>query len=239
VDERSSVFAWTGSGDGFCRVVRANENADLRQRTLRQYAAVLANLCASQASMTSRGGVSFGLGTDVPLAWSATTVGAWASSAGAELASLQGASLRDPQVKAAYRRIFADAWRISHGDGMNTTCPVARGDDGEDSSLLAALGPDTPDGASLAPVAMPNPFRGAATLSFSIPDAAGANVEMSVFDVAGRRMATLARGWYGAGPHVLQWDGRGVDGARARAGMYFVRGRIGQAEVTTSIMKIE
>jgi len=27
--------------------------------------------------------------------------------------------------------------------------------------------------------------------------------------------------------------------ARARAGMYFVRGRIGQVEVTTSVMKIE
>jgi hypothetical protein len=241
VDERGAVFAWADAGSGFCRAIRASDNADLRQRTLRQYAAVLANLCATQAAMAQRGGTRFGLGPDVKLAWSSTsrTVGEWASAAGSELASLQGASLKDKRVKGAYRRIFTEAWEIGHGVGMKTSCPVPQDGEGEDSSVLAALGPDATDAADLAPVATPNPFHGAARLTFTVPDAAGADVELAVFDVAGRRMASLARGWLGAGPHVLQWDGRGLDGARARAGMYFVRGRIGQAEVTTSIMKIE
>ncbi len=114
--------------------------------------------------------------------------------------------------------------------------------DDEDASPDAALGTslgDLSDAFVEPPVAMPNPFHGAMRLTFSVSEATGSEVDVSVFDVAGRRMATLARGHFDPGSHVVQWDGRGVDGARARAGMYFVRGRIGQADVATSVMKIE
>lgn len=240
VDERGTSVAWGEASNGFCRTERVSENADLRQRATRQFVAVLANLCASHANMASRSGNRFGLGADAPLAWSANgTVGHWASAVDNELSSLQGASLRSAQVKVAYRRIIEDGWRINHGEGMNVSCPAKPDDDGDDESLVAALGSDDMDASDLTPVAMPNPFKSLVGMSFSVSDAGGANVEMSVFDVAGRRMASLARGWYGVGSHVVQWDGRGVDGTRARAGMYFVRGRIGRVEVATSILKIE
>ena len=73
----------------------------------------------------------------------------------------------------------------------------------------------------------------------STPPGPGADVDVSVFDLAGRRVATLARGRFGPGAHVVPWDGRGADGSGARAGMYFVRGRIGQDEVRTGVMKVE
>lgn len=222
---------------GFAAALRAKENADLRQRTHRQYAAALANLCAAQSGMAQRGGMRIGLGSGTKLAWPGgeRTVGSWVAGAEAELASLQGAALKDKRVKAAYRRIFTEAWAVGHGVGMKTACALPQEIEYEDGSALAALGPD----ADLAPIASPNPFRGSARLSFVVPDAEGAEVELGMFDVAGRRVASLARGRFGPGSHVVQWDGRGVDGVRARAGMYFVRGRIGQAEVTTSVMKIE
>ena len=246
VDERSQLFSWSDPASGLCRAIGQNEGLELRQLTHRQYAAVLANLCADAAGSLQLGREAFGLGADAPFStfFGATTVGAWVHAADAELVQLRGASLRDKGVRAAYRRIFGEAWAIGHGMGLDTNCPMPpAGEDGEDSSVLAALGEESGLGADLeaplAPVAMPNPFHGSTRFAFTVPDASGAEVDLSVFDVAGRRMTTLARGRLGAGQHVVQWDGRGLDGSRARAGMYFVRGRIGQAEVTTSVMKVE
>jgi hypothetical protein len=239
IDERSGMIAWSDASGGMCRALR-NGDIELHQRTVRQFVAVLANLCASKGGVTVKG-ARFGLGADtrVTLPSGTTTVGAWAASADAELTSLQSASRRDKNARAAHQRLFAEAWYISHGVGMNTSCPVPDSGDDEDNSVIAAMGSDAELTASLAPVAMPNPFHGSMRMSFVVSDAAGAEVEMSVFDVAGRHVATLARGRYDAGPHVVQWDGRGLDGARARTGMYFVRGRIGSADVTTSVMKVE
>ena len=45
----------------------------------------------------------------------------------------------------------------------------------------------------------------------------GADVELEVFDLLGRRVATLARGSYPAGTHEFRWI------RRATAGMYFAR----------------
>lgn len=243
MDERSANFGFADRAAGFCGVLNRGQKMDLRQRTQRQYAAVLANLCARASASSRRSGAAFGLGAEAVFraCSRSTTVGDWALATETELAHLSGASLKDKAVRAAYRRIFGEAWAIGHGVGLARACPLPPETvEAEDLSVLAALGPDAEDfDAALTPVAMPNPFHGSTRLAFTIADAAGADVEMGVFDVAGRRVASLARGRLGAGAHVVQWDGRGLDGARARAGIYFVRGRIGQAEISTSVMKVE
>jgi hypothetical protein len=52
-------------------------------------------------------------------------------------------------------------------------------------------------------------------------------VLLAIYDLAGRRIATLADGTFEAGPHTLGWNGRGPDGRYARAGVYFCQLRIG------------
>jgi hypothetical protein len=66
----------------------------------------------------------------------------------------------------------------------------------------------------------PNPSAGALALGFSLPREALARID--VLDAQGRRVAGMA-GTFGAGRHAWRWDGRLADGARARAGLYFVR----------------
>ena len=244
VDQRSELFAWEHSRDGFCQTLRHSDLTDLRTRTHRQFAAVLANLCASSSSMARRDGRLFGLGEGAAFRtfFGTTTVGAWVDATDHELMQLQGARLKDKAVSAAYRRLFGEAWAIGHGNGLDAECPMAPSDmEAEDASVIAALGDDAEadQDVRIAAVAMPNPFHGSTRFAFTVPDASGAEVEMSVFDVAGRRMASIARGRFPVGTHVVQWDGRGLDGSRARAGMYFLRGRIGNVDVTTSVMKVE
>ena len=46
------------------------------------------------------------------------------------------------------------------------------------------------------------------------------DVEIAVFDLAGRRVATLFRGPTTAGLHTARWNGRYDDGRPAPAGVY-------------------
>ncbi len=71
----------------------------------------------------------------------------------------------------------------------------------------------------------PNPAPGAVRVDLALPGAMP--VEVSVFDVAGRRVRTLVAGNEGPGDLHLVWDRRDADGRRAPAGLYFLRMRAG------------
>jgi flagellar hook assembly protein FlgD len=44
-----------------------------------------------------------------------------------------------------------------------------------------------------------------------------------LIDIAGRRVRTLVNGPVGAGSQEVAWDGRGNNGARVAAGVYWAR----------------
>jgi photosystem II stability/assembly factor-like uncharacterized protein len=67
----------------------------------------------------------------------------------------------------------------------------------------------------------PNPFRSATSVAFTLSRAS--NVEVSVFDIAGRRVRVLESGRRAAGPHEVRWDGRDASGAGVSSGVYFVK----------------
>lgn len=71
----------------------------------------------------------------------------------------------------------------------------------------------------------PNPGR-TQRLSFALPRSA--NVDLSVFDVTGRKLHSLARGTYDAGTYNnITWDGTDESGAQVGAGLFFYRLRVG------------
>lgn len=70
----------------------------------------------------------------------------------------------------------------------------------------------------------PNPARNQ-SLSFALPHRS--DIELSVFDVTGRKLQTLARGHFEAGTYnKIRWDGTDASGARAGPGLYFYRLRV-------------
>ncbi|HEY6195084.1 MAG TPA: beta-propeller fold lactonase family protein [Candidatus Eisenbacteria bacterium] len=66
-----------------------------------------------------------------------------------------------------------------------------------------------------------NPAGGGATFRYVLPGRGSASLEL--FDLQGRRLATLASGVAEAGAHEARWDGRLASGARANAGVYLAR----------------
>ena len=67
----------------------------------------------------------------------------------------------------------------------------------------------------------PNPFAANVSLGFALPLAS--DVEVAVFDLAGRRLRILERGHRPAGRHRVRWDGRSEFGTQLGNGIYLVR----------------
>lgn len=67
----------------------------------------------------------------------------------------------------------------------------------------------------------PNPFNPRVMIRFSLPQSQ--NIEIQVYDVAGKLVRILARQQYPAGEHVLEWDGENAWGWAAPSGVYFAR----------------
>jgi hypothetical protein len=75
----------------------------------------------------------------------------------------------------------------------------------------------------------PNPFSGRTAVAFVLPEPATVRVE--VYDLAGRRVNTLAEGSWGAGRHTVSWDGRDDRGRALAGGIYFIRLHSGRTEL--------
>lgn len=71
----------------------------------------------------------------------------------------------------------------------------------------------------------PNPFNPSTMVSFEVPTAS--DVELEVFDVQGRRVATLLHEAVSAGRHAVQFSGVNEGGASLASGTYFARLRAG------------
>ena len=78
-----------------------------------------------------------------------------------------------------------------------------------------------PGKAELALAAGPNPFRGGATVSLSLPHPV-AQARLAVYDVTGREVALLHDGALAAGQTPFAWNGRDAAGTSCAAGMYLI-----------------
>ncbi|MDD5719461.1 MAG: FlgD immunoglobulin-like domain containing protein, partial [Candidatus Krumholzibacteria bacterium] len=79
----------------------------------------------------------------------------------------------------------------------------------------------------------PNPFNPRTTIAFDLPTAA--NVGVSVYDVAGRRVRVLIDGTLASGRHKVIWDGRDDRGRDVGAGVYLYQLRSGARRESRSM----
>jgi hypothetical protein len=98
-------------------------------------------------------------------------------------------------------------------------CPRTAGD----ITILGMTGVNPGTGA-LRFAAYPNPAR-TVNLSFTLPQAT--HVELGVYDLFGRRVATLASSRMIAGSYQLAWAGRDDAGNKVHSGVYFYRLKAG------------
>jgi|GEM_PF-1885425 len=84
----------------------------------------------------------------------------------------------------------------------------------------------------------PNPFSGSTRIVFSVPTGGHRQLRLEVFDVRGRRVATLADGPRSPGRHEVQWDGTLPSGQRVAGGLYLYRLVQGRQQLVKSMILI-
>jgi hypothetical protein len=80
----------------------------------------------------------------------------------------------------------------------------------------------------------PNPFNASTVISYT--SETEGQVRLEVFDVLGRRLATLVDEFQSVGSHSLTWDAANDRGQRVASGMYFYRLTVGDIVETRKMV---
>jgi hypothetical protein len=132
---------------------------------------------------------------------------------------------------------FYAAGNAANGDGQN--------DDGDVIYLARAQVAAPVTGVpGITPVTLirmepsfPNPFRPSTHIPFELAEQLP--VQLRVYGVDGRLVATLIDGERPAGRHVELWDGRDRNGDRAESGVYFLTLHAGGVETRQRVVLVE
>jgi len=260
VNGKSSDTVLNFGGQGslltkFCAVMNPTK---LNQRTQakRQYAAFLANVCTGELLIVSTNGIQIMLDLDTPISCpglSSTTIGGLVTEVDALLVSLEGQNLKNPAVKTKYSQITSCLTDINQGNIPGSVIcpehPVAglaskpgavnldgeiSAEDEAEAETEAAAGPA--EGIELYRPS-PNPFSATTRIAYAVAGS-GENVQIGVFDIAGRRIRSLVSGFQAPGRYEVTWDGLGDNGTRARIGAYFIRSAVGVARKVVPVVYV-
>jgi len=75
----------------------------------------------------------------------------------------------------------------------------------------------------------PNPFNGSTTVSYTLKQ--DAEIELAVFDVLGKKVATIDKGLKTTGKHSTVWDAENIN-----QGIYLVQLKVNQQTITKKII---
>jgi flagellar hook assembly protein FlgD len=81
----------------------------------------------------------------------------------------------------------------------------------------------------------PNPFSGSLRLQYEVP-AAGGDVSLRIYDLAGRLVARPVAGPHKGGVYNSQWNAIGRDGHRVPPGVYMVQLQMGPKSVLRRVV---
>jgi len=101
-----------------------------------------------------------------------------------------------------------------------------------------AVGDGVPPKAFALRANVPNPFNPVTTISYDVP-AGGDRVNISIYDVAGRRVRTLVDEHRSPGVFSVQWNGEDARGNRVASGVYFYRMRAGTFTQTRKMVLLK
>ena len=121
-------------------------------------------------------------------------------------------------------RLFVEA--VSQNGGTNTAAL---------NHIIDNTGPSVPTSVNGEPVAVPrtfqlqqnypNPFNPSTTIAYSVEQAG--NVELSIYDLLGRKIRSLVQESKPVGAYSVLWSGRDDAGRLVASGSYFYQLRVG------------
>ena len=233
VDATSSFFDWSNDFSSFCSIINPSK-MDQRKQAKRQFAALLANFCTGELELITNNGAEIRLDLDTPISCSgleADTSGELIDEVDDLLAELEGQNLSNGAVKAKYAAIIGCTDAINNASNIPTTSECehqgttsgSSSGTGTGGSDTSADEPEVDMGMVQLYRAFPNPFATTTQFAYEVEAEAGAQVDITVYNVAGREVRKLVSGFQSSGRQFTAWDGRDDAGVLVTRGVYFVR----------------
>lgn len=119
---------------------------------------------------------------------------------------------------------YRDAMLAAHDPARNAPTSVAQSS------------PSVLPGKNVLEQNFPNPFNGTTIFRFSLPRPG--KVELAVYDLAGRKVATLADMALPGGSHSVRWNGLDASGRELATGPYLYRLRVGEWQETRKLLLV-
>jgi len=129
--------------------------------------------------------------------------------------------LGHPQADAAHQIIYEDRTVVPGWYEYRLAVRDVFGAESLVDTWVAVPGGDGVPRVTSLDAARPNPFGERLVLHYGLP--VSSHVRLSVYDLAGRRVATVVDGVQPAGWHSAVWNGNDVAGRLVASGMYFAR----------------
>lgn len=134
-------------------------------------------------------------------------------------------------------RVHLNLWQFNGPPSTNQEVVIAEFTFVPDGGN-AGIPVDVPSsGVSHLSLARPNPFSAHTTIWYEMKK--GGNAEIVVYDVLGRSVRTLVRGFVQAGDHDIRWNGCDDSGERVAPGAYLYQLRTGDVVETTKLVLLK
>jgi hypothetical protein len=144
-----------------------------------------------------------------------------------------GSSVSHWDVSATPNLLMEPAINSDLTDNVDLTDPLFR----DIGWLPRALSvPNSGPSARVALAGRPNPGYGSTSLHFEL--AADETLELTLYDLSGRQVRSLAKAAFVAGPHDVAWDGLDNAGRPAPAGVYMARLKGPRTQATQHIVLV-
>jgi hypothetical protein len=126
---------------------------------------------------------------------------------------------------------------INNGRGITIDPACAEETSYDRSGTVGDLGTSSTGGTPTVSLELyrptPNPFTSTTTIAYAV-GGNGQDVQIGIYDVAGRLVRTLASGFQAAGRYEVSWNGRTDDGNSATHGVYFIRALVAGERVNAA-----
>ena len=109
-------------------------------------------------------------------------------------------------------------------------------EDEEDSEAVEKSDADLPEGFELHQN-YPNPFNPSTEIRFSLPEAQ--KVELVIYNMQGRKVATLIDGYLSAGEHQVEWNSKDDQGNTVSSGVYLYKLIAGSVTVSKKMTLVK
>ncbi len=247
VDDNSDFFDWSDDFTGFCVTVNPERPMTQYKQLQRHFAVLLANYCTGHLDLIANNGDEIALDLSTPI----DCPGVDAETIGELIEEIDDALQSGNSAK--YGALLECADAINNGIGIPTaedcgdeTSSRTGGSTG-DSGLqtTGGSGDVTGDEADLESLGdgfqpllelyapAPNPFSHITRIDYAV-GGNGEQVDISVYDVSGRKLRGLVNGYAAPGRHQVAWDGRTDDGVQVTPGVYFLRAFVGGQRIAAS-----